>query len=136
MSLGEPLRYGPGRIGGDQHMPSNSTTRIIISGAASLAAATASIAQPISGNLNGKVDPLNLPSVVYDIIDLGNFAVPGRNAAANAIELNEAGHVAGVAEDNLWRGYAFIYKDGELINLGRRSGKGINNNDEVVGWFG
>jgi probable HAF family extracellular repeat protein len=76
---------------------------------------------------------------LYEIIDLGTFGSPGSETGSNATGLNELGHVVGIAEDDDGANHAFIYRDGELIDLGwygdshYSNGKGINDHDQVVG---
>jgi probable HAF family extracellular repeat protein len=82
-----------------------------------------------------------LPQFRYTIIDLGTFGSPGSETYSNATGINELGHVAGVAEDDELTNHGFLFRDGQLIDIGALSqtspwtvAKGVNDLDQVVGY--
>ena len=80
----------------------------------------------------------DIPS--YRIVDLGAFGSPGSQAYSAAYGLNERGDVVGVAQDDDWAGSPFLYRNGELIDIGSinleyRSGtaKAVNARGQIAG---
>jgi probable HAF family extracellular repeat protein len=92
----------------------------------------------LSALVLGAPGSLQAQSGSYTILDLGTF---GTNPAANsnATGLNELGHVVGLAEDDSLGNHAFLYRDGQMIDLGSllpgafANAKGVNDLDQVVG---
>jgi len=90
-------------------------------------------------SLNGNwLAPSQMRATVFyedgSATDLGTLG--GNNAAA--VDINDQGHITGVAQKADGQSRAFLYKDGVMHDLGTLGGStsnanGINNKDEVAG---
>jgi probable HAF family extracellular repeat protein len=67
----------------------------------------------LAGTARAQTEP---PS--YCIADLGAFGSPGSEAYSAAYGINERGDVVGAAQDGEFGVRAFLYRDGELIDIG------------------
>ncbi len=102
----------------------NKTTYVQIASVLPIAAATLALAQPLTYTIQ------ELPALESNRPDRGT----------NAIGMNEAGHVVGVAEDDLGLLHTVVWIDAQIAivvedepGLAFVNGKGINNNDVIVG---
>jgi probable HAF family extracellular repeat protein len=71
-------------------------------------------------------------AATYTVVDLGTLGGPTSSAAG----INNSGQVTGVAADLSDEGYAFLYSNGVMTNLGAGIGSvgyGINDSGEVAG---
>ncbi|MFG0274576.1 MAG: hypothetical protein ACF8QF_05930, partial [Phycisphaerales bacterium] len=74
----------------------------------------------------------------YEVIDLGTLG----GETANAIEMNNLGHAAGIAEEGEFNApTAFLWRDGVIESLGSlnsfntgSSARGVNDHAEACGW--
>jgi probable HAF family extracellular repeat protein len=95
--------------------------------------------QMVGESLNGNfVAPTTMRATLFSIdgppVDLGTLG----GTKASAIDINEDGHIVGLADNAAGQSHAFLYKDGVMHDLGTLGGtvsnaNAINNNDEVVG---
>lgn len=76
------------------------------------------------------------PAYAYEVVDLGTFG----GELANAFSINNRGEVVGRAEDANRASRGFLWRDGELIDIGGLSNSGggttafsINDRGEIVG---
>lgn len=90
--------------------------------------------------LAGGAQPLNAqtpaPAYAYEVVDLGTFG----GELANAFSINNRGEVVGRAEDPNRASRGFLWRDGELVDIGGLSNSGggttayaINDRGEIVG---
>ncbi|HYP24622.1 MAG TPA: hypothetical protein VEV43_13715, partial [Actinomycetota bacterium] len=76
------------------------------------------------------------PAYAYEVVDLGTFG----GELANAFSINNRGEVVGRAEDPNRASRGFLWRDGEMIDIGGLSNSGtgttgfaINDRGEIVG---
>lgn len=90
--------------------------------------------------LAGGAEPLRaqtpVPAYAYTVVDLGTFG----GELSNAFSINNSGEVVGRAEDPNLASRGFLWRDGQLIDIGGLSSSGtgttayaINDHGEIVG---
>jgi probable HAF family extracellular repeat protein len=69
------------------------------------------------------------PVTTYHLIDLGTLG--GESSYATAI--NDRGHVVGSSQTSAGDWHGFLWRDGQMTDLGALRPTGVNNRDDVIG---
>ena len=88
----------------------------------------------------GSAVPVQAQVPDYKIVDVGTFGSPGSETYSAAYGINERGDVTGGADDDSYIPHAFLYRDGELIDVGSFDlenhyaiGQAVNVHGQVAG---
>lgn len=101
-----------------------------------IALAVVSAALLVAGGAEPLLAQTPAPAYPYEVVDLGTFG----GELANAFSINNRGEVVGRAEDPNRASRGFLWRDGEMIDIGGLSNSGtgttayaINDRGEIVG---